>query len=485
MTDQISEIKGKKHSAAWHRCVEKMNTDGKYNAYAVCTASLKKTGNLWEGDLQEGAEPLKEKLTFLLSDLEVEEDGVDVAQVLKDGGFIGLSVDPETFDIEEISPEVEGGLASEHYHGSETAMMPTIPSGTTSFVDLDLSRQAQKMNYDIEETLKQYQQLSQNILWSSEVSNKGEALLALTNELIGRLPKSAPEVEESGAEEEQPEKIVESFGGVDILEVVSEAQPSSSLIMKVIPIRPGWGNTRDNHFYSPEMLRENAKKFVGAKMYETDHKAGEKSTRTWVSTVTSVDEFTDEGAPIARVAVHDPGFAERARNLKELGLLEKLECSILAGAVAEKQPFTQNGRKGRRIREITDVESIDWVTKAGAGGHALEVSESEPEGATPAEGVASEEVVVMLDKVLVQEIINESSLPEPAKVRLAEVEYEDEEAVQAAVAKEIEYLKSVTGSGKPFGQGTSESPETEETHLGEAEYDEAYAEITTRYGLTQ
>ena len=128
------------------------------------------------------------------------------------------------------------------------------------------------------------------------------------------------------------EALAESLGGAT--EVLAEVAPEpDALVMHVRLIKPGFGNPRDGHYYGAEMLRRDAGVFTGSKMYETDHRPDEKSTRTWVSTVRDIVGWDD--GPIAEVVVHDPGFAQRVRNLQATGLLGHLECSILAdGEVA-------------------------------------------------------------------------------------------------------------------------------------------------------
>ena len=149
------------------------------------------------------------------------------------------------------------------------------------------------------------------------------------------------------------------------------------LHLDVALIRPGWGNKRDNHYYPRDVVERDAPVFAGVKMYETDHRQDEKSTRTWVSTVKEIVGYTDDGAPIGRVSVHDRNFAERLMALAADDLLEKMECSILAAGTARKGEV--DGRKGHVVEAITSAESVDWVTRAGCGGRALKLAETSPE----------------------------------------------------------------------------------------------------------
>jgi hypothetical protein len=261
------------------------------------------------------------------------------------------------------------------------------------------------------------------------------------------------------------------------------------LKMRVQIIKPGWGNSKDNHYYPVEVLARDSGVFKGIKMYETDHREEEKSTRTWVSTITDIDGFTETGAPIARVAVHDPQFAQRIRNLKAANLLDKMDCSILATGKVKSGEV--DGKKGNIVEAITSANSVDWVTKAGAGGHALDLVESitgaetvtvtaetttitspiaetvtivtdtvtgTPETEPTAEAiietikeVMSEEKQVPQDRVA--ELLAFSKLPERAREHILKRTFNTEVSLAEAIAEELTYLQEITKAGKPFGTG--------------------------------
>ena len=277
------------------------------------------------------------------------------------------------------------------------------------------------------------------------------------------------------------EHFAESYAGVIMSEDFGniESNPARApLTMRVQLIRPGWGNTKDNHYYPAEVLKRDAHVFEGKKMYTTDHKEGEKSERTEVSVIEQIEGFADDGSPIARVNVFDPGFAEKVRNRQKAGVLDKLECSVLGAGTA--RPFELDGRKGKLVESITDAESVDWVTRAGAGGHALEIAEVQKtnvEGATMADENTNVEVLpdnveaevpapvaevaeqpapapepTRLSEAEVTTLLEaEKRLPVASRVRLAESNYINGEAVKTAITAELAYLKEVTGSGEPFG----------------------------------
>lgn len=306
------------------------------------------------------------------------------------------------------------------------------------------------------------------------------------------------------------EHFAESYGGAVISEdfgLLDSPNPARQpLTMRVQLIRPGWGNSKDNHYYPAEVLKRDAHVFEGKKMYTTDHREGEKSERTEVSMIEAIEGFADDGSPIARVNVFDPAFAEKVRNRQKAGVLDKLECSVLGAGTA--RPFELDGRKGKLVESITDAESVDWVTRAGAGGHALEIAEldTKPEGANmadettvevtpeqvetqapaPVAEVAAETATApeptRLSEVEVSTLLEaEKRLPVISRVRLAESEYTDGEAVKAAITKELAYLKEALGSGQPFGLGgTQAQPKLTPEQIAERKA-EALDRVNTKY----
>ena len=260
-------------------------------------------------------------------------------------------------------------------------------------------------------------------------------------------------------------ELAESAMG-HVIELAKEGvsiKPRDPLLMKVALIKPGFGNEKDKHYYPIEVLERDAHVFEGVKMYATDHRPEEKSVRTEVAVITACPvAFTDDGAPIAHAAVHDPDFAEQARNRDKLDTLDTLECSILALGRTRKGDV--DGKEANIVEAITKGQSVDWVTKAGAGGHAVALAESNTGG-------------VKMDKEQIEKLLSESELPQEAQERLAGAEYEDESALRQAVLAEVEYVKTLTGSGQPFGQGPSQG-QREEKPLSER-----LDEVDRRHGL--
>jgi len=294
----------------------------------------------------------------------------------------------------------------------------------------------------------------------------------------------APKTEEAA--------LAESFAGVEMVsEGVAEADAQGPLVLKIRPIRPGFGNAKHNHYYPAPMLKRDAHKLVGLKMYESDHKS-DKSTRTWVSTTTALLGFDNIGAPILEAVAHDPGFAQRMRNLNTArdadgnSLLGQMECSILGGGKIKRNQVRE-GRKANVVEALTVMQGLDWVTKAGAGGKALAIAESDKDGdmdeedrevieeETPAEEPLQEDAVnETLGAVPVLKALLASGLPQAAQERLAEGAYADEDTLRAAIDAEKAYLEAARPSsgGRPFGMGSA-SPKTEETDKSLAERESA------------
>ncbi len=141
-------------------------------------------------------------------------------------------------------------------------------------------------------------------------------------------------------------------------------------MMDVVVIEPGFGNGRDNNYYGEQMLKRDAHLFKGIQMHEVNHDEKQRSTKTWVATIVEAGErFTETGAPIAKVFIHNKDFLGRVKSLEEGGLLEKLHNSIVAKGSTIKGKI--GGKLANIVQEITEAKYVDFVTKAGAGGHAL------------------------------------------------------------------------------------------------------------------
>lgn len=373
-----------------------------------------------------------------------------------------------------------------------------VPYGVKSFADLIAAEQAYETAEHLERRTYQLGQLLRSILEDGALDDKVTAMQNLFDEFIelaqmvlngtpaeGKKKRGMMDKKDMPDEEdmamEAAENFAESATGVLTFTEGDPADTSKPPYIDMVIIQPGWGNKRDNFFYPAETLKRDAGIFVGAKQYETDHREEEKSTRTWVSTIEKIVGFTEDGAPIGRAVIHDPSFAERARNLKKAGLLNKLECSILASGKA-RAGYEENGRKGRWVETLEAASAVDWVTAAGAGGHALEFSELDhskgdsmppetpapetpaPETpaapATPAEAAVITEnaPAVTLSEADVTGILAVAGLPAFAVTRLRENTYANAAALTAAIQKEKAYLHEAAQAGGVTGMGETQPP---------------------------
>jgi predicted transcriptional regulator len=133
-----------------------------------------------------------------------------------------------------------------------------------------------------------------------------------------------------------------------------------------------------------------------------------------------------------------------------------------------------DGRKGKAVESITEVLSVDWVTRAGAGGHAMNLAEADVSNSVQLEAqnglneniVSSnqqgtlpvkitEETPIPLSSDEVTAVLGEYRLPAVVSTRLVGKTFYTVHQVKESIQSEIEYLKQVTGSGSPFGLSES------------------------------
>ena len=238
------------------------------------------------------------------------------------------------------------------------------------------------------------------------------------------------------------------------------------------PITKGWGNKETNHYYSKELCIETAPKFVGAKMYATDHKQSEKNVLNQVSEVVESPAGHDAaGIPYARAVILSAEFEDHLRRRQRAGILGNLHNSIFAGGEVEEETFKESERTGHRVVSIFGEDDgahidIDWVTRGGIkGAAAFALTESEAgmsdkekdnlEESEPKTKAAllAENADVMLTKKEVDKLLPQNLHASIAE-RIKAGGYKDETAVTEALNTEIQYYKKLTGDGKPvqFGE---------------------------------
>lgn len=134
-------------------------------------------------------------------------------------------------------------------------------------------------------------------------------------------------------------------------------------------IQPGWGSSG---YYSESVLAASAQLFEGAQMFWNHPKSSdnyerpERDLRDLAGVLTNVryEESNANGAGIYGDATVFSPFREV---LNEIG--QYIGVSIRAGGKVHEGEA--EGRTGVQIDEINHVQSVDFVTRAGAGGKVL------------------------------------------------------------------------------------------------------------------
>lgn len=400
--------------------------------------------------------------------------------------------------------------------------------GAVSFTDLDALRSAQEMRTTLFDRTAEFTDMLSNILYSVEIADKIAAMRALFAEytaLVGDLLSMPPATDDEG--ETQEGGLSEAFAEqIDaralILESDGSAGPRDPLHMQIAIIEPGWGNSRDNHYYPGPMLHEYAQAFVGAKMYASGHGAEGRTVRNEVSVIEEITGFSETGAPIARVAVFDPDFAEQTRNRAKAGHLGTLECSILAKGRVKEQ--TIDGRPANVVEAITAVQSVDWVTRAGAGGRALGLQESEEDAmdeqdreqredqieeqgaadeqsqaddqqqqevepqaetqsdASDTERVQTEEGAAH-DRQSVTEALHAVGLPAELAEQFAQTDWADQQSVQHLGEVVADAIRVSQQPGRPFAQGVDAQAREAAPQTLQEQADHMMDEIFRKHGL--
>jgi len=159
---------------------------------------------------------------------------------------------------------------------AEECESPYVPSSVISFKDLDAVQQAQDTSHEVEGVVDSYTKMIWNIVYRDEQGfNRLTVLKTLSDEFLKRLDETI-----SNPESAKPGEVAEKLNLSESYEVeISQddtpiqegGDPDKPTLARldVQIIRPGWGNSRDNNYYSSEMLKKTAQKFVGAKMYES------------------------------------------------------------------------------------------------------------------------------------------------------------------------------------------------------------------------
>ena len=162
----------------------------------------------------------------------------------------------------------------------------------------------------------------------------------------------------------------------NLIPLIEKAVKSDNTIRLKI-IQPGWGSSG---YYSADLLKRDGPKAFprGTQMY-MDHptesesrERPERSVRDLAGVIDSTPVYEEKGPA-------GPGLYADAKVLPDYApaieqLSEHIGVSIRGHGSFE--PGSAEGRKGPIIKKLTSSESVDFVTKAGAGGKVLPLLES-------------------------------------------------------------------------------------------------------------
>jgi len=163
-------------------------------------------------------------------------------------------------------------------------------------------------------------------------------------------------------------------------------QPDGTVLLDLL--RPCTGRGRGRHLYKADMLRENAHKLSGWKMY-VDHESDEARRKAGglprsirdlggriIESFWNPDVEADPSSGFGPGAVQ--GKVRPTRLVRELieDDPELIECSINSNATGVKPGQDEGGRRVWIVEGIQDRGSVDWVTEAGAGGKVASLMES-------------------------------------------------------------------------------------------------------------
>lgn len=164
----------------------------------------------------------------------------------------------------------------------------------------------------------------------------------------------------------------------EFIELHESAFDAEKGIAKVTVIKPGF-NTSKSRFYPAEVLKRDAEVFENAPMH-LDHMTEDEEIKRPVGSIKNVAGFlrnvkaTEDGALVGEAHIVDNWLTERLKTMQSKELINRMGVSIRAmcGGVRE----AVDGVNTIAIRRIAKCKSVDFVSRAGAGG-AVMVYEAE------------------------------------------------------------------------------------------------------------
>jgi hypothetical protein len=156
-----------------------------------------------------------------------------------------------------------------------------------------------------------------------------------------------------------------------------------SQTVKLDLIVEGFGNKRDGHYYSRALLEREARRFEGAQMY-ANH-LSEEARKRLGGNVRNIEDLMGRIRDVKVVEADGKLRLRGTASISRKWLWEMVEhdpglLGVSINASGSSRVGRVEGRNAKIVEAISGVESVDWVTKAGAGGKVVELMEAEANG---------------------------------------------------------------------------------------------------------
>lgn len=324
----------------------------------------------WDGQFQYARQPLPEPDTEPKVDYSAKYDAQDAADILQKLYRLKGGETDEPDQMAMIDGAIAGILKFLKAEGDEIGQ-PEPADAAEAAIDaaIDVLREAGRRNSTADQKRIQSAHDLMHDLGAQHESGRNYP---------GMMAEAAPVL--AGSPEDI--RFRESAGDGAAVVTLAEANPlfnAEERTVTITPIRPGWGNARDNFFYPSDTLKEatDGGLFNHIKMYrdhprKSDEKElPERSVKDWFATTREARWDPVRNEPRLEIKVHDDDVFRRFQEAPE-----QIAFSILGHGTARKGAV--GGRDGKIVESFHHVRSVDWVTEAGAGG-AIAFAESAAE----------------------------------------------------------------------------------------------------------
>ena len=165
---------------------------------------------------------------------------------------------------------------------------------------------------------------------------------------------------------------------------LSESNISDNFSNLKIDIIESGFNVSKRRYYSEKALKETSDVFKDKKMYfnhdydkSQQKKLGARDLRDWAGTIKEVS-VRSEGQKIitsGKAVIHNSEMKKILKEAKENGVLDQIGVSIDASGIGSIKKI--DNIKTTYVESFSDADSVDFVTRPGAGGKTKNFLESE------------------------------------------------------------------------------------------------------------